>query len=176
MAVTTTYKLATKYTKPLSIGGYLFFPGVTYTEKSFPMTKEITNALALGTLTYTDATSLANHQANPILAVDIAADVAVNGGARASGSTATSTTIKLASTYTVQTAIGPYLFKPGVTYSDQKINLTDPWVLSALARGVLIWADSTSAATVIGNPVVYQEVSNAHSQIGYFGPHNAYSV
>lgn len=175
MASTFTYKLATSITKPRVIGTHTFNPGTIYTQNSFPMTKEISNAIANGTLVFNDSTSLSEHQGNVVTAA-VAARDARSDGSRSASSTATAPQLKVAASITKPLNCGQWTFNPGQTYQDSAILMDDPYILNALARGLLTFVDSNAAGTVIGNPVVYQLVKDAHNQRGHFGTHNAFGA
>lgn len=176
MAVTVRYKLSPSHTKRLSLGGVTFIPGTTYTESSFKMNSAIANAIANGTLVFADSSSLSEHKTNPIVAQAAADDSASTNGSRPQGATATTAKLKLAPTQTSPLSIGSRTFLPKVIYQDSAIKLNDPYLLSAIARGLVVFADASSAASVIANPVVYARITEAHALTGWLGAHNVYGV
>lgn len=180
MAASVSFKLASSHKSPLSIGGFTFVPGTVYTNNSFKMTAvmgaAIGNAFANGTLVFTDSTSLSEMQTNPVVAQDALDDNAASVGGRPVGSTATTPKLKLASTITTPLSVGRYIFKPNTTYQDAGIKMNDPLIVSAIARGLIQFADSNVAATVIGNPVAYAHATDGHALSGWLGAHNVLGV
>ena len=176
-AAVTTFVLASKYKTGTHVGNYLFLPGVSYSEKNYPISNSsIANAFATGILTFTDSTSLTEVQSNPVVAAASLQDYNATGGARSQGSTAVTPKIKLASSIKSQMTIGPWEFAPGKVYQDANILMNDPEICSSLARGFLVFADSTSITTVLADPIVYMQVLVGHAKVGWFGAHNVYGV
>lgn len=173
----TTFVLASKYKTGTHVGSYLFQPGIIYNETNYPISNSaISNAFATGILTFTDATSLTEVQSNPVVAASSLQDYNSTGGTRAQGSVATTPVLKLASSVKSPMTIGPWQFVPGKVYQDKNIFMNDLEIVSALARGFLIFADGTNVNTVLADPLVYQLVVAGHAKIGYFGAHNVYGV
>lgn len=175
MAVSATFKLATTYRVVTHVGKYAFAPGVTYNQSNFPLKdKNISNALANGTLVFTDATSLSEVQTNPVVAAE-AADNNRDVGATV-GATATASKLRLASTIKSPMSFGPYTLQPNTTYQDTNLKMNDPNILVAIARGFIVFADSTNILTFLGNPVVSAKIDEAEQLLGFFGTANAYGV
>ena len=176
-AAVTTFKLASKYKGTTHVGNYLFAPGIVYNETNYHIADPaIANAFATGILTFTDSTSLAEVQSNPVVAASSLQDSNSSGGTRSQGSTAVTPMLKLAPSMKSPMTIGQWEFMPGKVYQDKGIFMNDLEIVSALARGFLVFADSTSITTVLADPIVYELVQDGHAKVGWFGAHNVYGV
>lgn len=176
MAVAATFQLASKYKVVTHVGSYAFTPGKTYTQTAYPLKdKNISNALANGTLVFTDSTSNSEVQSNPLVAQESADMNRLNPGVTV-GATAPTPKLQLSSQFKTPMSFGPYTLQPNKVYQDANIKMNDPHILVAIARGFITFADSTSITTFLGNPIVSAKVDEAEAALGYFGTANAFGV
>jgi hypothetical protein len=179
MATTYTYQLASKYKTETTILGTVFKPQPTKytftTANAATVTKQYANAFASGQLVFTDGTSLSELQTNPAVAADAADD------AKTQGITVATTVIpipKLLLSAAIKSplSIGPWVFFPGVVVQNASIVMNDPGILSAIARGLITFADGTNVVTFLQDPIVAAHVVSAHSVLGWHGLNNVYGA
>lgn len=149
-----SFTLASKYTRPTYFRNSLLNPGTVYTDSQLSLSsEELANGIANGDITFTDGTSLVEYQGNftvkrlcTLAAIFLGISPAVAAGVQAQ--------LKLNSIYTVPVAVGPYLFQPGVIYQSTDFLMDRRFLLDALNKGVVQFADSTVLATFVADPTV----------------------
>lgn len=81
-------------------------------------------------------------------------------------------TIKLASTITKQTVIGQFLLTPGTVYDGGNTTTSIPLdhfeVCSALARGIIVFADTTDVTVYLADPAVRASAMRGNRFRGFF--------